>query len=168
MARLSPNRMEFNILTKSDANNDFWKANEQRFKQQITAKVPKRVTLTDEGSRLMIMIEVEHPEVKLNHETNEHYHIEAYENTGVVLVKIRAETIFGARHALETLLQLVVFDNIRNELQIVGEFEIDDKPVFKHRGVLLDTSRNYFSVESIKRTIGRLELERVIFSFPQC
>lgn len=161
MARLSPNHMEFNILTKSDANNDFWTANEQRFKQQITAKVPKRVTLTDEGSRLMIMIEVENPEVKLNHETNEHYHIEAYENTGVVLVKIRAETIFGARHALETLSQLVVFDNIRNELQIVGEFEIDDKPVFKHRGVLLDTSRNYFSVESIKRTIGRLELERI-------
>lgn len=157
MARLSPNRMEFNILTKSDANKEFWTANEQRFTQQITAKVPKRVSLTDEGSRLKIMIQVENLDVKLNHETNEHYHIEAYENTGVVLVKIQAETIFGARHALETLLQLIVFDDIRNELQMVGEFEIDDKPVFKHRGVLLDTSRNYFSVESIKRTIGKLE-----------
>lgn len=162
MARISPNRMEFNILTKSDANNDFWKTNEERFTQQITAKVPKRVALTDEGSRLMIMIDVENLEAKLNHETNEHYHITAYENTGVVLVKIRAETKFGGRHALETLSQLIVFDDIRRELQIVGEFEIDDKPVFKHRGVLLDTSRNYFSVESIKRTIGRLEIEPLI------
>lgn len=154
MARLTPNNMQFNILTNRDAHNDFWTANELRFKQQITAKVPKRIQLTDEGSRLLIAINISNANGKLNHETNEHYHIEVYENTGVVLAKIRAETIFGARHALETLLQLIIFDNIRNELQIVGEFEIDDKPVFKHRGVLLDTSRNYFSVESIKRTIG--------------
>lgn len=42
--------------------------------------------------------------------------------------------------------------------QIVGEFEIRDRPAFTHRGFLLDTARNYFSVESIKRTIGKLSV----------
>lgn len=155
MARITQGGVQFNILNKSDGNNEFWQANEQRFAQQVAAKVPKRVKLTDEGSRLMIMIDVKDPKVKLNHETNEHYHIQAYENTGVVLVKIQAETIFGARHGLESLSQMVAYDEVRQELQMVGEFEIDDKPVYKHRGVVLDTSRNYFSVESIKRTIGK-------------
>lgn len=154
MAHVSPHGFQFNVLNRTEYNLEFWKANEYRFKQQLTAKVPKRLTLSDVGSRLMVMVNVKSLDMKLNHETNEHYHIKGYENTGVVLVKIEAETIFGARHAMETLSQLIVFDNIRNELQIAGEFEIEDEPVYKHRGVLLDTSRNYFSVDSIKRTIG--------------
>lgn len=44
--------------------------------------------------------------------------------------------------------------SLEHNFQIVAEFDIVDEPVFKHRGLLLDTSRNYFSVASIKRTIG--------------
>lgn len=156
MARITPNDVQFNLLNNSKRNEDFWKANEAIFLKRIKLKVPKSVQLNDDGNRLMLMINVENQDGKLNHQTNEHYNIQAYENTGVVLVKIKAETIFGARHALETLSQLIIFDNIRNELQVVGEFEIDDKPAFSHRGFLLDTARNYFSVAAIKRTIGKL------------
>lgn len=70
-----------------------------------------------------------------------------------VHVLITADNFFGARHALETLSQLIVYDNIRNEILTVGSAEISDEPKFKYRGILLDTARNYFSVESIKRTI---------------
>lgn len=35
---------------------------------------------------------------------------------------------------------------------------IDDKPVYPYRGFLLDTARNYYSVDSIKATIGKFIL----------
>lgn len=155
MARLSPTEVEFKLINETVKNEQFWTSNEQRLREQVLAKVPHSVKLNDDGSRLMFTIDIKNNDGKLNHETNEHYTIHAYENTGVVIIRIEAETIFGARHALETVSQLIVFDDIRNELQIVGEFEIDDKPAYPHRGFLLDTSRNYFTVDSIKRTIGK-------------
>lgn len=156
MARLSPIEIQFNVLnqTANKQHDNFWTAVEQRFREQILTKVPQSVKLRDEGSHLMIMTEITDTNARLGLDTNEHYHIQGYENTGVIIVKIKAETIFGARHALETVSQLIVYDNIRKELQMVGEFEVDDKPAYPHRGFLLDTSRNYYSIDSIKRTIG--------------
>lgn len=156
MARLSPIEIQLNLLNQTKQHEEFWRSNEQRFREQILAKVPNSMKLNDDGSHLMIMIEVENDDAKINLDTNEHYHVEAYENTGVIIIKIKAETVYGARHALETLSQLIVYDDIRKELQMVGEFEIDDKPVYPHRGFLLDTSRNYFSIDAIKRTIGNI------------
>lgn len=154
MARLGPTEIEFKLINETMKNDQFWTANEQRLREQVLAKVPHSVKLSDNGSRLMFTIDIKNNDGKLNHETDEHYRVHAYENTGVVIIRIEAETIFGARHALETVSQLIVFDDIRNEILIAAEFEIDDKPAFQHRGFLLDTSRNYFSVDSIKRTIG--------------
>ena len=37
--------------------------------------------------------------------------------------------------------------------------EISDGPVYPHRGISLDTARNYITVESIKRTIGKIVIE---------
>lgn len=156
MARLSPIEIQFNVLNQTKQNDNFWSTVEQRFREQILTKVPHSVKLRDDGSHLMIMTEIADTNAKLGLNTNEHYHVQGYENTGVIIVKIKAETIFGARHALETISQLIVYDNIRKELQMVGEFEIDDKPAYPHRGFLLDTSRNYFSIDSIKRTIGKI------------
>lgn len=44
---------------------------------------------------------------------------------------------------------------------MVAEIELEDSPVYKHRGVVLDTSRSYFSVASIKRTIDALALVKM-------
>lgn len=155
MARLSPVEIQFNVHNQTKQHEPFWSSVEQRFREQILAKAPHSVKLSDDGSHLIIMVEIIDLNAKLGLNTNEHYHVQGYENTGVVIVKIRAETVYGARHAIETISQLIVFDNIRKELQMVGEFEIDDKPAYPHRGFLLDTARNYFPVESIKRTIGK-------------
>ena len=37
--------------------------------------------------------------------------------------------------------------------------EISDGPVYPHRGISLDTARNYVTVENIKRTIGKSFVE---------
>lgn len=74
---------------------------------------------------------------------------------------ITAANFFGARNGLETLSQLIVYDNIRNEIVIVGSAEIEDSPKFRYRGLLLDTARNYFSVDSIKRTIEGMAMVKL-------
>lgn len=87
-------------------------------------------------------------------ETKEGYKLVITDNpTEGVHALITADNFFGARNGLETLSQLIIYDNIRNEMLIVGSAEINDEPRFKYRGILLDTSRNYYTVQSIKRTI---------------
>lgn len=156
MARLAPTEVEFNVISKSKRHDLFWRSNEQRLREQILAKVPHGVKIKEDisGVQLMVTIDIKNENAKLGLDTNEAYQIQGYENTGVVIIKVQADTIFGARHAFETISQLIIFDDIRREIQVVAEFEIEDKPAFPHRGFLLDTSRNYYSVESIKRTIG--------------
>ena len=60
-------------------------------------------------------------------------------------------TYFGARHALETLSQIWGFDDgfggiISPSFIILDDVIIDnDGPEFPHRGVLIDTCRNYIN-----------------------
>lgn len=70
-----------------------------------------------------------------------------------------AETVYGARHGLESFSQLIaadIPDNVDEHkctLRIVSGAKVKDHPVYKHRGLLLDTARNFFSTDDIKRTI---------------
>ncbi|XP_044499377.1 beta-hexosaminidase 2-like [Mangifera indica] len=60
-----------------------------------------------------------------------------------------AQTTWGAIWGLETFSQLVWGSPSR---VAVGVYVLD-MPLFPHRGLMLDTSRNYYGVEDIKRTI---------------
>jgi len=62
----------------------------------------------------------------------------------VAQVQIKAKTYFGSRHGLETLSQLISYDEIRQKLQMHKSASITDKPAYVHRGLLIDTSRNFF------------------------
>lgn len=64
-----------------------------------------------------------------------------------------AKTFFGAHHGLVTLQQLIWYDDAVNSLRVLNHAFVDDAPKFNFRGLMLDTSRHYFSVDSIKRTI---------------
>lgn len=75
--------------------------------------------------------------------------------------KIEAINFFGARNGLETLFQLIIFDNVKSGLFIVDSADITDKPQFKHRGMSLDTSRNFFPIEALKRTINGMGMVKL-------
>merc|ERR1712121_631332 len=45
------------------------------------------------------------------------------------------------------------YDDVNEALQIVNHVNIMDAPIYRYRGLLLDTSRNFFPVRDIKRTI---------------
>ena len=70
---------------------------------------------------------------------------------------LSAETVWGAMRGLETFSQLVWGDPLR---VAVGLY-IWDAPLFGHRGIMLDTSRNYYPVEDILRTIGAMSVNKM-------
>lgn len=141
---------------------DFWPQNRERFVRQLRNKVPVGSGNVGYGGHhaqsMRIQVLVASAECQIwKPQLDESYRIEAAQvpdEGGAIQVVINATTIFGARHGLETLSQLVVFDDIRRQLLMPTVLLVADAPAFEHRGLLLDTSRNYFSVESIKRTIG--------------
>jgi hexosaminidase len=61
---------------------------------------------------------------EINHKTDESYTLHVHEKeindlrSNVLVVNIRADTFFGARHGLETLSQLVVYDAFRNKFVV--------------------------------------------------
>lgn len=71
-----------------------------------------------------------------------------------VSVKITGYTVFGVRHGLETLNQLITDNVCGPGLLLVDSVRIEDRPNYRHRGVLLDTARNFLPVSVIKRTIA--------------
>jgi hexosaminidase len=65
--------------------------------------------------------------------------------------------VYGAYHALETLSQLMQF-SFDNETYFVpnAPWSIFDFPRFAHRGILVDSSRHFEPVETLKRVIDSL------------
>ncbi|CAH1399796.1 unnamed protein product [Nezara viridula] len=111
-------------------------------------------TTRPSNTSIYMAIKVHDQKVKLDRNTNESYRLAVNQQPGKVNVNIDAETAFGARHALETLSQLTskVFYNGSCSVYIISA-NIVDKPVFKHRGVLIDTSRHFIPVKDLKKTI---------------
>ena len=58
-------------------------------------------------------------------------------------VNVTAETYFGARHGLESLSQLITYDELTDSLQMHQSASITDRPVYPHRGNALSDQANF-------------------------
>ena len=65
------------------------------------------------------------------------------------------------RHGLETLFQLVEYDNVAGSYIILNDVRISDRPEFPHRGVILDTGRNFVELDNIQRLIDAMSMTKV-------
>ncbi|KAK8737037.1 hypothetical protein OTU49_004769 [Cherax quadricarinatus] len=110
---------------------------------------------------LQVVIKVRGLESYLTLQTDESYQLQLVTVGQVTTATISAQNFFGARHGLETILQLVDYHEICDTLMVVTSASIYDSPVFKYRGLLLDTSRNFFSIASIKRTIDAMSANKL-------
>lgn len=160
LVRLDPTRIRFSAGSHR-SHNSYWQEIENRFISQVNAKIPRKQSLRNGGTQLDVKLEVHDEDTKITLDTDESYKLTISVTGTKVNVKVEAKTYFGARHAIETLSQFIVYDNIRNELQIVGELEMTDKPAYKYRGLVLDTSRNYFPIDAIKRTIDGMAMVKL-------
>ena len=75
---------------------------------------------------------------------------------------ISAKTVFGAMYGLETLSQLVTFNFDTQSYYVpFAPWTITDAPRFQHREVLVDTSRHFQPVATLKRLILSLTYSKV-------
>uniref|UniRef100_A0A1B0FDX0 beta-N-acetylhexosaminidase n=1 Tax=Glossina morsitans morsitans TaxID=37546 RepID=A0A1B0FDX0_GLOMM len=96
------------------------------------------------------------PDLNLSLDTDESYELHTIFNAGRYEANITANSFFGARHALSTLQQLMWFDERGHWWRTFSKIDIVDAPRFRYRGLMLDTSRHYISIDAIKRTIGAM------------
>ncbi|XP_042224093.1 chitooligosaccharidolytic beta-N-acetylglucosaminidase-like isoform X1 [Homarus americanus] len=111
--------------------------------------------------RVMVEVTVTERATRLSLETSEAYTLGVTTLGPHTNATILASNFFGARHALETLSQLIEYDEATGALQILSTAAISDSPVFKYRGILLDTSRNFFPVKAIERTLDTMAANKL-------
>lgn len=95
----------------------------------------------------------------LQRSTDESYTLKMDSNTRIIYLS--ATSYFGLRHGLETLSQLWGFDDVNQKFIILEQFNIQDGPEFKHRGVLVDSSRNFIPLDVIRRVIDGMSFNKV-------
>ncbi|XP_043693751.1 beta-hexosaminidase 2-like [Telopea speciosissima] len=102
-----------------------------------------------------LTLSVTNPSVPLQHGVDESYTL-TIPNVGSS-ANLTAATVWGAMRGLETFSQLVW----GNPPRVAMGLDIWDAPLFGHRGVLLDTARNYYGVADILRTIQAMSYNKL-------
>ncbi|KAJ2746362.1 Glucosamine-6-phosphate isomerase (Glucosamine-6-phosphate deaminase) (GNPDA) (GlcN6P deaminase) [Coemansia sp. BCRC 34301] len=110
-----------------------------------------------EGNLMGLSVSVDNGDETLSLDTDESYTLDV-PTSGVA--KLKANTVYGALRGMETYSQLLVYNGgfryIKNT-----PIHIEDRPTLKHRGVLLDTARNYYPVSDIKRTLDAMSFNKL-------
>lgn len=90
--------------------------------------------------------------------TDESYSLAVPEAGGAAIAKCR--TVYGALRALETFSQLVAYD-FDTASYTVKAFNINDRPRFQHRGLMIDTGRHFLPLPSIRAIVDSLPYAKV-------
>jgi hexosaminidase len=132
---------------KTAAINKAVNALEDRIQRQTGTVVRLKKTT---AAKAQLLIRVEDTQPISNHidDWNESYQL----NISANKIELTAAQLMGMQRGLETLLQLM---GTGQRIQLPLVF-INDHPRFKWRGLLLDTSRHFFSVATIKRQIDAM------------
>lgn len=141
--------------TSTGRSSNLMQAAGQRFKNVILTSLPKGISPKATGKSMTVHLVNYNPDIRdFSLDFDESYSLKVSPSSiDKINATITANTFFGVRHGLESLSQLIVYDDIRNHLLMVRDVTINDKPVYPYRGILLDTARNYYSIDSIKSTI---------------
>ncbi|RLV95176.1 Beta-hexosaminidase [Spathaspora sp. JA1] len=102
-----------------------------------------------------VNIEVSDFEADLQYGVDESYTLDVVESE----INISAGTIWGVLNAFSTLQQLIIYEN--NTFYIEQSVAINDYPKYKHRGVMIDSGRNYLSIDSILEQIDIMSLAKL-------
>ncbi|KAK1286268.1 Beta-hexosaminidase 1 [Acorus calamus] len=77
-------------------------------------------------------------------------------------ITIEAKTVYGALRGLETFSQLCNFNHRTKTVEVhKAPWVIQDKPRFAFRGLLIDTSRHYLPVNTIKQVIESMSYAKL-------
>ncbi|XP_049963384.1 probable beta-hexosaminidase fdl [Schistocerca serialis cubense] len=111
------------------------------------ARLTVLVRLDADGSR---------PTGHLTLDTDEGYRLQVRRESQDLQAEIDARSFFGARHALETLSQLAWWDPVSGCVRMLDSAIVKDAPKFRHRGLMVDTARNFIPLEALQRTVDAM------------
>jgi hexosaminidase len=74
------------------------------------------------------------------------------------LITLKAATVVGAFHGMETLLQLV---QLKDNAATIPTLSIEDTPRFQWRGLMIDVSRHFEPVRQIERTLDGMAMVKL-------
>ncbi|KAJ8929408.1 hypothetical protein NQ314_017902 [Rhamnusium bicolor] len=154
LEKININSIDFEGIKSDTPIFDLTRGATKIFKEEIQSLVPKNINPVG-GKSLIINLDIRHTNIsKITLSVDESYILKVSESSdGRLKVLITAPTFFGARHGLQTLSQLVIYDDLRDELRTPRDVLISDRAAYPYRGILLDTSRNYITVDAIKKTL---------------
>ena len=115
IVKINPNDIIFST-TNFKKEPGYWTIATDRFIEMQKRKLPKKVPIKSGGKTLLIDVVVDTDDMTLDLDTFESYTFKITEDSNGVHVAVKAKNFYGARNALETLSQLIVYDNIRNEM----------------------------------------------------
>ncbi|KAJ3499673.1 hypothetical protein NLG97_g144 [Lecanicillium saksenae] len=115
---------------------------------------------TNWGSRWLneISVKVEDWAADLKHGVDESYTLDITSSSSQV--QVTAKTAWGALHAFTTLQQMVISDG-KGGLIVEQPVTIKDHPNYAYRGVMVDTGRNFISVNKMHEQIDGLALSKM-------
>uniref|UniRef100_A0A1J3IYZ7 Beta-hexosaminidase n=1 Tax=Noccaea caerulescens TaxID=107243 RepID=A0A1J3IYZ7_NOCCA len=119
--------------------------------------ITRPVKLVKDYTLSNLVINVTDLSLPLHHGVNESYALSIL--VGSISAHLSAHSVWGAMRGLETFSQMVS-GRFPHSCLPVGIY-IEDSPLFGHRGVLLDTSRNYYGVDDITRTIKAMSANKL-------
>ncbi|KAJ8682972.1 hypothetical protein QAD02_018764 [Eretmocerus hayati] len=92
--------------------------------------------------------------------SNESYALRIPHSDGNVYASLTSDSIWGILRGLETFSQLIAWSKNGSSLLMKKQI-IEDLPRFAHRGLLLDTSRHFFSVEDILKILDAMSYNKL-------
>ncbi|XP_050313365.1 chitooligosaccharidolytic beta-N-acetylglucosaminidase [Anthonomus grandis grandis] len=150
--------------TSTEAESNFLREVESYFMEAVN-KMTEQQNCQRTQYKLVISLNSKTPSLHLNWMTEEKYdlHITTDEDTKTLRVRITGETVFGVRHGVESLLQLIELFEDNEQTCFISQrgVNITDQPYYRHRGLLIDSGRNFLSVETIKRNIDGMALSKM-------
>nr|GMD39203.1 beta-hexosaminidase 2 [Ipomoea batatas] len=118
------------------------------------------LNLTSHTALKLLNITVNDVDAPLAHGVNESYTLSIPHGDGGSAY-LSAQTAWGAMRGLETFSQLVYGGGGGEEPRVAAGLRISDAPIFPYRGVLLDTSRNFYGVEDLLRLIRAISMNKM-------
>lgn len=98
---------------------------------------------------------------KVSLRVNESYSLSISCDSDSATAMLSAETVFGIRHALETLTQLIIYDDANRGIRVACDVEVQDSPAFPYRGLSMDTVRHWYPIETLKKLIDGMAMNKL-------
>ncbi|GMR32478.1 hypothetical protein PMAYCL1PPCAC_02673, partial [Pristionchus mayeri] len=143
---ISPQRMFINAGSHEDC--DIVQDNVRGYVERWLFPFPVSADSSSSPYHLSILIEQKCPMGAPQQGMNESYSLKVSSEKAV----LEAAEVWGAIRGLETFSQLIFFDQNENTYKLRTAV-IDDWPRFSVRGILIDTSRHFLSVKTIKKQL---------------